>query len=179
MNTDQAITRSEQTGTEGLNESLSELAVIYTEALKESLGESLVAVVLFGSVARREATAVSDIDLLLIASDLPDGRLARQQRLEAVDERLEPRLQRLRQQGILTDFCPILKTPAEARRMTPLYLDFVEDAVILYERGTFFSTILATLRRSLERLGARRLKRGQIRYWDLKPDYRPGEVFEL
>lgn len=165
--------------TEELNETLKGLAIAYARALKELPGESLVAVVLFGSVARNEATPLSDIDLLVIASDLPDGRLARQQRLEAVDDLLESRLQALRQQGILTDFCPILKTPEEARRITPLYFDLVEDAIILYERDAFFSNILKTLRQSLERLGARRVKRGQIRYWELKPDYVPGEVFEL
>lgn len=109
-----------------LNETFKELAVVYTEALREQMGESLVAVVLFGSVARQEATPLSDIDLLVIASELPDGRLARQQRLEVVDDLLEARLKALRRQGILTDFCPVLKTPEETRRMTPLYFDLVE-----------------------------------------------------
>jgi hypothetical protein len=31
----------------------------------------------------------------------------------------------------------------------------------------------------LEQLGARRIWRGNAWFWDLKPDYRPGEVFEL
>ena len=31
----------------------------------------------------------------------------------------------------------------------------------------------------LAALGARRKWRGSAWYWDLKPDYRPGEVFEL
>lgn len=161
------------------NRALRELAVDYTDALKGLLGESLVAVVLFGSVARREATSVSDIDLLIIARDLPRGRLARQERLSAADDLLAPRLAARRKQGVLTDFSPVLKSPEEAERLTPLYLDLVEDAVILFDREGFFSAILAHLRSSLDRLGARRLKRGRIRYWELKPDYVPGEIFEL
>lgn len=152
---------------------------LYAEALREHLGPSLMAVVLFGSVARGEATRSSDIDLLVVASGLPEGRLARQRCLEKADARLEARLQALRRQGVLTDFTPVLKTPEEAERVTPLYFDLVQDALILYEREGFFSAVLERLRQAFQRLGARRIQRGQIRYWELKPDYTPGEVFEL
>lgn len=56
-----------------LNAALRELAVDYTEALKEQWGESLVSVVLFGSTARGEATPHSDVDLLVVADGLPVG----------------------------------------------------------------------------------------------------------
>jgi predicted nucleotidyltransferase len=166
-------------GSMELNETLKELAIAYAEVLKEQLGESLVTVVLFGSVARGEASSHSDIDLLVIASGLPESRLARQLCLERADDLLEPRLQALRRQGILTGFSPLLKTPQEAARVTPLYFDLLQDALILYDREGFFSTVLERLRESFLRLGARRVKRGKIRYWELKPDYTPGEVFEL
>jgi len=35
------------------------------------------------------------------------------------------------------------------------------------------------LRQTLERLGARRRTLGHLRYWDLKPDFKPGDVVEL
>ncbi len=162
-----------------LDELLKELSRKYALVLRRSFGEKLLAVVLYGSVARNEATQYSDIDLLVIASDLPEGRFARQKHLEAADKELDPELQKLRRQGVFTDFCPMLKTPEEAGRIIPLYLDLVEDAVILYERAGFFSAILERLRRSLERLGARRVRTGRVRYWELKPDYMPGEIFEL
>lgn len=38
-----------------MNDRLFRLAEVYTNALKETLGEKLVSVVLFGSVARKEA----------------------------------------------------------------------------------------------------------------------------
>jgi predicted nucleotidyltransferase len=170
--------RSEAGNTE-LNEILKGLSIAYTEVLKEQLGESRVAVVLFGSVARGEATSHSDIDLLVVASGLPESWLARQLCLERADDLLEPRLQALRRQGILTGFSPLLKTPQEAARVTPLYFDLLQDALILYDREGFFSAVLERLRASFQRLGARRVKRGKIRYWELKPDYTPGEVFEL
>ena len=135
-----------------LNQVLRDLAVEYAQSLRQQLGDSLWAVVLYGSVARREAAPGSDIDLLIVASGLPQARLARHTVLEQADRSLEPKLQALRRQGILTDVCPILKTPDEAKRTSPLYLDLVEDAMILHERNGFFSAILERLRASLRRL---------------------------
>lgn len=160
-------------------ERLRHLAVRYTEALHGLLGPSLISVILFGSVARGEARACSDIDVLVVSSDLPTGRLARQTLLQAADPALDPHLQVLRREGILVDFSPVAKTPDEVLRFPPLLLDLVEDAVILYDREGFFAGVLAHLRDSLARLGARRRRRGRVQYWELKPDYVPGEVFEL
>ena len=55
----------------------------------------------------------------------------------------------------------------------------VEDARILFDRDGFFAAVLERLRARLEALGARRVWRGNAWFWDLKPDYVPGEVFEL
>src|SRR6266498_3145223 len=46
-------------------------------ALRQCLGDHLVAVVLFGSRARGDATKTSDWDLLVIARDLPSSPLQR------------------------------------------------------------------------------------------------------
>jgi hypothetical protein len=55
----------------------------------------------------------------------------------------------------------------------------VEDASILFDRNGFFSKILDRLRARLKELGAKRVWKGNIWYWVLKPDYKPGEVIEL
>ena len=59
------------------------------------------------------------------------------------------------------------------------YVDLVEDARLLYDRDDFLKGFLDRLRRRLKQLGARRIRRGNAWYWDLKPDFKPGEVFEL
>lgn len=156
-----------------------DLAKTYSEALRESIGDSLVSVVLFGSVARGEATEHSDIDLLVVAEGLPVSRLVRQEVLRDADARVDADLRRLMRAGDLVEIRPILKTPEEAQQTTALYLDMVEDALLLFDRDGFFAGVLAGLRQSLERLGARRIRRGALRYWDLKPDYRPGDVFHI
>jgi hypothetical protein len=162
-----------------LSTRLRRLADDYAEALRGLFRERLVSVVLFGSVARGEATPYSDIDLLIVVDGLPKGRIARLDSIRRVDRRVQARLRGLRSGGIHGDVCPILKSPEEAARVRPLYLDMVEDAVILYDRDRFFAGVLGRLRKRLRELGSVRRRMGKIRYWELKPDYRPGEVFEL
>lgn len=164
---------------EAVNQRLFALATTYARFLQERLGENLVSVVLFGSVARGEATANSDIDLLIVAETLPKGRFARLALLDEVEQKVQPLLDGLEEEGISTRISTVLKTRKEAERIVPLYLDLVEDGVILYDAEGFFRAVLARLRASLDQLGARRERLGKIRYWDLKPDLVPGERFEL
>ncbi len=73
----------------------------------------------------------------------------------------------------------IARAPRKAARPIPLYLDLTEDAVILHDRDAFFAQVLHRVRTSLKRLGARRIRQGATWYWDLKPDFQPGEVIEI
>ena len=130
-------------------------------------------------MARGEARSDSDIDLLVIVEGLPRSRLARQDLFMQCEERLAEILDELEDRGIHVDFSPILKTPEEASRITPLYLDMVEDAIIVYDRAGFFESILVKLRNRLEELGAERVRIGRRWYWRLKKDYRFGEVIEI
>jgi HEPN domain-containing protein/predicted nucleotidyltransferase len=141
---------------------LFQIARQYSEALQRRLGDRLITIALFGSVARKEATPFSDIDLLLIIKGLPRGRFARMDLLEPVNDEIDPNLEKLREENIFSDFCPVLKTPEEAKKPTPLYLDMVEDLQILYDRGNFFSDILNRLKDSLKKLGARPTKAGNF-----------------
>ena len=154
-------------------------ATAYARLLEEELQENLVAVILFGSVARGEATAGSDIDLLVVCETLPAGRFARLGLLERADARFEDERLRLRADGIDTRVVPIVKTRQEAARVVPLYLDMVEDACLLVDRGGFFAAVLARLGARLAALGAERRRRGRVRYWILKRDFQPGESIEL
>ena len=142
-------------------------------------GSRLVSVVVFGSVARQTCRNDSDVDVLIIAEGLPTGRMKRVEEFSVIEERLEPFLKSLRDEGIDTCISPVFKTPEEAEKKSPLFLDMVEDAVILFDREDFFFNILEKLRNRLRELGAKRRWMANAWYWDLKPDYRPGEVIEL
>lgn len=155
------------------------LAARYASLLALALGDRLVSVVLFGSVARGEATPDSDIDLLIVARNLPRGVFARKRCLAEADTAFEAERSAAEAAGFEARLARIVRTPEEASRPTPLYLDMTEDAVLLVDREGFFAGILDRLRESLRRTGARRVRTGRTWYWDLKPDLVPGEVVEL
>jgi hypothetical protein len=56
---------------------------------------------------------------------------------------------------------PVFKTPEEVEAGSPLF------------------GYLEHLRARLRELGARRIRRGDAWYWELKPDLKPSEVFTL
>jgi uncharacterized protein len=142
-------------------------------------GIRLVSLAVFGSVGRGTPREDSDIDLLIVARDLPDGRLPRVEEFRAVETALGPCLAEARSAGLATELSPIFKTPAEVEVGSALFLDLIEDARILYDQDGYLRNALDNFRARLERLGARRVWRGNAWFWDLKPGYKPGEVFEL
>lgn len=142
-------------------------------------GERLVSVAAFGSVGRGTPRPDSDVDVLIVADALPDGRLRRVDEFRAIERALAPLLAELATLGCRTELSPVFKTRTEIVQGSPLLLDLVEDARILYDREDFLSSALARLRARLEQLGARRIWRGDAWWWDLKPDYQRGEVFEI
>lgn len=164
---------------EGLRDSFEELLRALTEACRAVFGDRLVSLAVFGSVGRGTPRPDSDVDLLLVAEHLPARRLARMEMFEPVERYLAALLSRLEGQGIHTSLSPVFKTPQELEAGSPLLLDMVEDARILWDRGGFLEGRLARLRRRLLGLGARRIPYGGSWYWDLKPDLRPGEDVEL
>lgn len=162
-----------------LKERFEELQQILLSEVKSFYQEGLVTLAVFGSAARGTYRFDSDLDILIIADDLPRGRIKRVAQFMMVEEKIEPFLVSLRKEGINTYISPIFKTPQEAEIGSPLFLDMVEDARILFDRDGFFSKILDRLRQKLKKLGARRIWQGNAWYWILKPDYKPGDVIEL
>lgn len=140
-----------------------------------SLGPRLLSLILFGSVARGTAHETSDIDLLVIVEGLP--RSLRDRRQVLLDEWSSVRArERLRP----VEWNLIVKPPEEARAHSPLYLDLVEDVILLVDRDGFFEAVLSSMRARMQELGSRRvfLPDGTW-YWDLKPDFRFGEIVEI
>ena len=146
-----------------------------TDAWCTLLGPRLRSLVLFGSVARGQSTARSDIDLLVIAEGFPRSLVERRRPLLAAWSRA-----RARHALPAVEWSLVTKTPEEARFHSPLYLDIVEDGILLVDRGRLFETVLDAMRARMRELGSRRvfLDDGSW-YWDLKPDFRFGEVVEI
>jgi predicted nucleotidyltransferase len=162
-----------------LTEAFENLARATCGRSAEFYGERLISFAVFGSVGRRVMRPDSDIDFLLVVDPLPRGRLRRVDEFEAVEREMKSQLEEARSNGIFTSLSPVIKTPSEVRSGSPLFLDMVEDVRILYDRDQFFRREMDLLRLRLERLGARRIWKGNAWYWDLKPDYKYGDEFEL
>lgn len=127
---------------------------------------------IFGSFARDTATCESDIDILIVADNLPQGRIKRIIEFETVEENLMRK-----HKDIL--FSPIIKTPQEVRMGSPLFWDMTEHIIILYDRNDFFKDFLQSVAERLKKNRARKITKGSAWYWILKEDYSPEEIFEL
>jgi predicted nucleotidyltransferase len=162
-----------------LQEFFQKLSEKLSEEIKVFYSGRLVSLVVFGSVGRGTATAESDIDLLIIATDLPLGRIKRVSEFTLVENRLQHHLDELKKKGFYPCFSPVIKTPEEVLSGSPLFFDMIFDSLVLYDKERFFQTFLAHLKERLDQLGARRIVQGDRWYWDLKPDYHAGQVFEI
>lgn len=142
-------------------------------------GNRLISFVIFGSVGRKAMRPDSDIDFLLVVNDLPRGRLRRVGEFEAVENEMRAQMEEARRRGIFAELSPVFKTPSEVRSGSPLFLDMVDDSWILYDQENFFHKELDRIRARLKELGAKRIWKGNAWYWDLKPDYKYGDEFEI
>ena len=144
----------------------------YYKEIMRALGNRLISVCLFGSVARREFNKNSDIDFLLVATRLPRSMLARSSVTASVHERLKdsPGIHTLSSQGWNTFISEIILTPEEIREHPPILLDITGDGIILYDRGNTLHRELERIRHRLRQLGSKRVKAKEGRYWLLKPD---------
>ncbi len=149
------------------------------QALLEVFGSKLISLVIYGSVAQGDYAKESDVDMLIIVEGLPRERFKRGELFAKAEEKLDKTLDKLLDEGYAISFTPIIKTPTEAMKITPLYLDMVEDAVIVYDKNSFFEKILEKLRAKLEELGAERVYIGKKWYWRLKKNYKFGETISL
>jgi len=134
----------------------------------------------YGSVARGDATLNSDIDILLISDDLSGSLGSRIEKLYDIEKMLRNELEWLRKNRIHTGFSFYPLRRCEAEKLPNLFLDLTDDAIILHDKNRFLETVLLELKTKLLKLGARRVFIDKERwYWDLKPDYKFGDVIEI
>jgi predicted nucleotidyltransferase len=149
------------------------------DAACECYGPRLLALAVYGSVGRGTMREDSDVDLLVVARSLPRGRFPRVEEWKPIDDRVAPLLEPRAPGSAPIELSPVFRTPDELEGGGLLYLDMTEDARILHDPEGVLAGFLERFRARLNRLGARRIWRGNAWYWDLKPDYQPGEVFEI
>jgi len=142
-------------------------------------GNNLTSLVVFGSVGRGTPTYYSDIDLLIIAKELPFGRIPRARQFDEVEKKLLRDFEQARIQGVHTRLSPIFRTEREMELGGLIFLDMVYDSKVLFDRSDFFKNYIGKLKEKLNSMKALRINRGDTWYWVLKPDLKPGEVIDV
>lgn len=160
-------------------EAFDRIVAALPHACRTVYGRRMRSLALFGSVARNTQRPDSDIDVLLVVDDLPEGRRARMDEFERVDALLEPLVVQARAQGVHTIVSPVLKTPAELAAGSLLYLDIINEARILVDEDGALRKFLDALGERLAASGARRVRKGGGYYWDLAPNFRWGDRIEI
>ncbi|MEJ2779477.1 nucleotidyltransferase domain-containing protein [Stygiolobus sp. CP850M] len=150
-----------------------------TKLLQEEFQDKLISVVLYGSIARGDNRKDSDIDLLLVIKDLPKTITERVILFDKVERKLDDDIMRLMDEGYYVTFSPILKTPEEAMRFSPIYMDMTEDAIILYDRNGFFRKVLEKTKKRLKELGFERVWLSKKSWYWRKRDYKFGEIIDF
>ena len=136
------------------------------DRLREAFGVKLIGVALYGSRARGEAREESDVDLLVVAQDLPSNW---QERTRALHDPLRQ----------ISDAPPMYvysKTPGEFESQFPsIYLDFALDGIVLYEREAYLTRKLAQIREIIQAAGLFRERlTPDCMSWDWKSPPRHG-----
>jgi predicted nucleotidyltransferase len=132
--------------------------------LRAAFGSRLRAVALFGSYARGEATERSDVDLAVVLSD----RLADD--WATVAFAVNPDIDTSRPRVSV-----VLWSDAELRAHPWLLIDVSTDGVVLEDDGSL-AREMAAVQARLRAYGSRRVRlEDGTWYWDLKPDWVPGD----
>ena len=149
------------------------------QGLRDAFGEGIIlSFALFGSVARGEARPDSDIDLLIVHEPVDFRPIGRFVDLLS-DFRESDEYRRLEAGGMSPDPYPIFMTEEDMYKLPLILLDIMDHGIIIYDNGVLKKRF-ESLRKRLSELGAKKvvLEDGSW-YWDLKPDWKPGEVIEL
>ena len=144
------------------------LIVRFIELLLTQLGDRIVSIALFGSIARGDFKRTSDVDVLIIMRDLPRSRMKRYKLIVSILNELEEIRDKLCSIGIYTGISPVILDVNEAKYFRPLYLDLVEDCIILYDEDNFLSKILNKVYEYITKFEGKRIWMGKRWIWFFK-----------
>ena len=155
------------------------LMVKAVRMMASHFGDRLVSVCLYGSVARGEARANSDVDLLVVLEKLDGGPVHALRTVYGCleDLRLERRF--LLRHGVATDVSIYPLAREEARRFHPIYLDVAEDGIVLYDVGGFFAHLQFQAVGTLINSGGVKVRSRGEWFWRMPKDFVFGEPIGL
>ncbi|MDW8034670.1 MAG: nucleotidyltransferase domain-containing protein [Nitrososphaerota archaeon] len=149
----------------------------------EVLGPKLESIVLFGSLAVGRVKPESDIDLLVVARDLPHkygDRVSIIREIVSSSSIDEIIIRMWKEKGIYSEIHMLLIDVKEAGLTHPFYLDLVKDSVIIYDRNNLMTKKITEVKEKLEEIGAKRFEEPNGSwYWILSPSAEAARSLEL
>jgi predicted nucleotidyltransferase len=147
---------------------------------KEYYKEDLISFVVFGSYAKDTLSPYSDIDILIITKKQPKSRPKRIINfINKVEKKLEKYIESLRKKNIFVEISPIIKTQEEVEYGSFLFLDMIQDSIILYDKDNFFKEYLDSLDKKLKEYGSKKVFKKGGYYWIIKENVNPKEGINL
>jgi predicted nucleotidyltransferase len=147
---------------------------------KEYYKEDLISFVVFGSYAKDTLSPYSDIDILIITKKQPKSRPKRIINfINNVEKKLEKYIEKLRKKNIFVEISPIIKTQEEVEYGSFLFLDMIQDSIILYDKDNFFKEYLDSLDKKLKEYGSKKVFKKGGYYWIIKENVNPREGINL
>ncbi len=150
--------------------------------IKDKYKDNLISIVLFGSVVRGNGRKESDIDLLVILDDTSDIYYDRLKPLVDIELKMRESAvyERYIKEGVMPCFSYLVFSIKEAEENHYVFLDMVEEAIILYDKNNYFKRRLSVFSERLSTMGSKKLSlEDGSWYWDLKSDLRMGDEFIL
>ncbi|GEM_PF-217828 len=126
----------------------------------KKLGDKIISMILFGSVARGEARGSSDIDIFIFYDDskITRSELNRIIISTIIDLRESKQYQELAQKKIIPEIYPFLISKSSADDYLWVFLDATEEGVILKDTNYFTANLIQNLKTKITKLGGRRTK---------------------
>lgn len=147
----------------------------FEQLLIEKFGDNLISIILYGSVAKGTAKEESDLDLLIILKEAPTSYYERLEPVIDIEIKLRKSISRT-----APIFSSIILSKEEAMENRNIFLDMIDDSIILFDKNNFFKNRLKELKNRLIQLGSRKVTlKDNTWYWQLKPDMKAGEILEL
>jgi predicted nucleotidyltransferase len=118
----------------------------FLQKCKQKFGDDLISIILFGSYARKTATEYSDVDLLVIAENLPKRRIDRHKVLRNIV------LEFIYKYGI--NISPILIEPRDLspKDINPLICGILTGYKIIYDKNNFWKNYLERIKPVIKRI---------------------------
>ncbi len=136
-----------------------------TKELIHHFGSDLIALIHYGSTSKAIRKARTDCDMMPVLRALPKSRTERLKLFEPLEESLAGTLRQFEELGVTLELSVNPKTVEEFAKFNLLFLDWPEQAALLYDPQQLAEALLTKVRHWRKRNGAQRGEYNGKSYW--------------